>query len=406
MTHRTGPQVYLRAGKPGKTPERVDLGKRLEGLKYDDEEKKADKLTLTIDNFDLTEFERTTWRKGNIIAVSWGYPGDMSPERQCVIQTIKGGVKLHIEALGREAVLGRKVKSRQFEDMKRSDVAKQLAGEYGYGSSKQTIDDSIVVHEQITQGGVTDYVFLRNLAVLLRWEFFIDFDGFHFHPRRLGQKPHRKLHYYNDPQEGDVLSWSIDNDISAGKPGAVQVKGRDPITKEEIDVKADNSTPRDSPASVLEAISEEDGSAKDVEGVASLHVAPTMAKSKEEAEGVAKGLYTQSQINAVQLSLTIWGDPGIVAKSIVQVAGLGPVFSGNYYVSSAHHQVVPGYQVTLKTKRDGHAKAGGAAQDTKSKATVNNADAPPDDGGLDKLTKVNEQDGTAEESYIDKKGRK
>jgi len=406
MSARTGAEVFLSVTLAGaQEPERLDLSTRFLGISYDDDEKKPDKLMLRVDNFDLTEFEQDTWRKGNVIHVSWGYHGEMSPERECVIQTVKGSTELSIEANGKEAVMNRKKKGRTFLNTTRSGAVKKILKEYNITFAEANIDDTEVVFEQISQAAVTCYEFIRDLARRERFEFFIDFDGGHFHKRRTGQKPQREFVYYIDPNQGDIITWNIDNDISAGKPGAVNLQGRDPDTKEDVDAKADNTTvTRDGPGAVLESIGEDDGAAHDVALVASEHVAPT-TEAQPAAERKAAGLYTQSQLAAVKLTMTCWGDPNVLAKSIISIGGLGPLFSGNYYVNSVKHDVGSGYTMVIKCSRDGHGKSGGMAGDTKTKAKLNDADPPANADGLTPVEKVDEEDGTATQTFQDTRGR-
>ena len=57
-------------------------------MEYQDSEKKADQLKLTVDNWDLSNFDNPVWRAGNKVTITWGYPGRMSPVRECVIQKV------------------------------------------------------------------------------------------------------------------------------------------------------------------------------------------------------------------------------------------------------------------------------------------------------------------------------
>lgn len=408
MTVRDAPQVYITSERPGTgSPERLDLGTRFKGLTYVDDEKKADKLTIKLNNFDLTEFERSAWRKGNILRVSWGYPDAMCPERECIITKVKGFTELVVEAEGKEMVMARSHKNRHWENKTRAAVVKEILAEYHIAFETKNIEDTGITYSQITQGAVTDYVFVRDLARRDRFEFYIDFDGAHYHKRQLGQKPQRVFWYYTDPGRGDIIGISIENDISATtKPGGVTLQGRDLDKKEDFEVKAGNKdTPRDGEGTVLEAIDEADGTPHNVENRASAHKGPAGEATKDAAQHKANGLYTQSQVNAVQLGLHCIGDPNIVAKAVISVKGIGPIMSGNYYVNEVTHNVGAGYDMKIKCKRDGFGKAGGIAGDAASKAKVNNADAPANQDGTEGFTDVNPQDGSTQEKYRDTRGR-
>jgi hypothetical protein len=61
---------------------------------YEDAEHKADKLVLSVDNWDLANSDDPVWRKGNLLEVPWGYPGDVAPTPQVVIQKVTGAQAL------------------------------------------------------------------------------------------------------------------------------------------------------------------------------------------------------------------------------------------------------------------------------------------------------------------------
>ncbi len=401
---RTEPQLFVSVAGPGGI-DRVDVSQRVISLTYEDDEKKADKLTLKVDNFDLTEFERPTWRKGNILYVSWGYAGALSPERECVILNVKGGTELSIEANGKEMLLNRSHKMRHWENVRRSDVVREIAAEYGFVGDRVDIQDTAVIYPQVTQARLTDYQLIRDLATREKYEFFIDFDGLHFHERNLKQKPIREFVYYTDPLHGDVIAWAIESDIASGKPGSVTVKGRNPDTGENFESTADNTSAQrptlaptiESPAPVdlIDQASgvQSEGVLPDKPPAASEAIYPTAEGTEEGAKREAEGLYSASQLQAIKLTMTCWGDPDTVAKSTAALSGFGPVVSGNYYVTSVKHDVGAGYTMVLKLRRQGMNKGSGGsgagaggAGDAESAGTLNKETAPVEDAALDEIS--------------------
>ena len=79
----------------------------------------------------------------------------------------------------------------------------------------------------------------------------------------------------------------------------------------------------------------------------------TSADNQPKAEREAKGQHRKARRNAIRLKLNCIGDPGVNAKSIIEVKGLGARLSGNYYVENAKHTVGDGYRMTLTIRRDG-----------------------------------------------------
>ena len=205
LLSRSEPVILVRVIPEGSHAQRVDLSDRVVSLTYEDCESKADKLVLSVDNWDLRNFDSPTWKKGNLLEVSWGYVGHMSPIRRVVIQRVTGFQTLNVEAHGLAVLLHKVAKSRTFENLRRSDVARELANDYGYGLDRQDIEDTAVVLSCITQARMTDAQLLRRLADREGFQFYIDFDGLHFHRRRLGQRPARVLRFYTPPEVGEVI---------------------------------------------------------------------------------------------------------------------------------------------------------------------------------------------------------
>lgn len=146
MTDRSAPMLTLtvldQAGNQELlSPEEV----KVLNMTYTDSEKAADKLELTVDNFDLANFDNPIWRKGNRVRVSWGYPGNMAPSRECVIRKVTGFTQLKIEARGMAVVMNRVTRSRTWENMSIPEIARQIARENGYGDDSTDIQDSVTV---------------------------------------------------------------------------------------------------------------------------------------------------------------------------------------------------------------------------------------------------------------------
>jgi phage protein D len=325
---------------------------------YTDAERKTDTVKLTVDNSDLSQFDDPAWRKGGRIRVSWGYPGAMAPERTCIITSVKGFRELSIEANGEDVTFNTIQKQRVFEGLKISEIAEQIAGEYGYGSNVRFVDDTGERRDVVTQANLTDAQFLRQHASEVGFEFYVDFDGFHFHERRLGERPVRLLKYFIDQNQGDFIGDpNIENDLTA-KPGRIRTRGRNPRTREDIDVSASNSNDndRETLTEIVEVIDPETTDATNVERlVAQESTNQTAASNETRATRRAQGRFRRAQQVAVKMSATIIGDPTLLAKSIVQIEGMGQRLSVKYYITEIVHNLSPsGYDCALKLVSDGH----------------------------------------------------
>lgn len=396
----------------------VDISERVQQLVYSDKESTgnaqfggADKLTLTVDNFDLQNFDDPFVRDGWRIEVSWGYPGRMSPPRTCTVQKVTGSLVLQVEARGMTVLLHKHPKIRTHSYLKLSDIARLIASEAGYGEALQHIEDTGDVEPHVTQARMTDAAMMRELCRRTGFVWYIDIDGFHFHKRKLGQKPAREFVYYTD-QSGDVLSFNVENDIFTRRAGGVTVKGRDPDTKKPISADADNSTSGGDTALapervVITGISARDGSVTGdfTQESGSTHVVAG-ATSAKAAQKLAAAGYAGSQLTAAILTMECRGDPHLLAKSVVRVRGIGRLIEGNYYVREVTHTVAAGggYSMQVKALRSGrNAGAGGVP----AKGPQNNAPAPapgPGDPSANApLVAISGRDGSV--SFVEGRGR-
>ncbi len=327
-------------------------------FKYTDKERSADVLKLQVDNSDLSQFDDPVWRKGGKLRVQWGYPGGMSPERTVVITSVKGFRELQIEANALSVVMNRVVKCRTFDNTTISQVVRDIASENGFGPDLQIIDEFDEVQEVITQARLTDAQFLRRWASRVGAEFWVDFDGLHFHERRMGEAPVRVITYHEDPEAGDIIGEpTIENDLTA-RPGRVRVRGRNPMNREDIAEDADNDSDADRPtaAPIIEIIDPDTGNTTTVERtLASEDTVPTADATPAAARRRARGRFRRAQQVAVKMSVPIIGDPLLLAKTIVEIRGMGQRLSIRYYTTEVEHDLSPGgYTCKVKLVSDGH----------------------------------------------------
>lgn len=341
--NRDAPIYYVRAVLDSSRSEGVRLDRineRILSVKFEDNERKADKLTLTLDNFDVAMYDEPAFKKGLILDVQWGYAGNMAPARRCVVQSIKGGLIVTVEALAQSILMNKLVRSRVFTNMRRSDIVRQIAREHGYSDETTIIQDTRIVYPELAQARMTDAQMIKSLADLEGYEFYVDHDGFHWHERRLDQPIAHTLRWYTD-RTGEIQSFDLDNDITAKKARRRQ-RGRDPLEGQEIEGEGSDSSDTNavSLGETIEVIDPESISFSSREATeadvraASEDVEPTSAQDAESAQTEARGRFRQSKLVAIQLKLNVIGDPLLQAKQVVKVEGLGQRISGLYYVKA------------------------------------------------------------------------
>lgn len=377
MADRGAPAYWVAVRKEGATGEPLDLTNRVEAVHFVDHERKADKLQLRVNNFDLANFDDPIWAQGNIIQFAFGYESGLSPVREMVIRQVKGSTTLNIVARSKDVLMDRIKRRHAYENVTRSDVVRQIANRNGYLVDNLILGTTEERFEIITQNNLTDAQMLRKLAHQEGYEFFVDFDGLHWHERDLEQAPNRELIYYTDPGQGDIKDYSVDNDITR-KPGRVRVKSRNPLTGETITGLADNET--DQSRAILQEvkaleelilnIDEVTGEVKESTRI----IPPTQsaaqetdiasnAQTAEEAQTEARRRFRKATQNAVKMTLNIVGDPNMLAKSVVQVSGMGKRLSGKYYVKAVESMLgagSDGFAMKLTLITDGFQKRQGA----------------------------------------------
>lgn len=365
---RGGRRLGDRGTRPKPAVPPVDVSDRVTNFTFEDNEAKADRLTFTVDNFDLSQFDDELFARGNIIEFTYGYADGLAPIREAVIRKVTGGLQINVEAHSKDVIMDRVKRRQTWTNKTRSDVVREVAERNGYPLSQQSVEDTEVVYEVLTQPNLTDAQFLRKLANQQGFEFYVDYDGFHWHGRNLEQAPLREFIYYTDPGEGDVLpGWTIENDITR-RPARVRVTGINPTTGAQFAVMVDDSTDkaRDvlQPKTTTQALLLIDpkvgiarGGEREIpvtQTVAHEKDIPTSAETEEEALVEARKIFRKAQQQAVKMQLPAIGDPRVVGKSVVLLTGWGKNVSGRYYAQQIVHTISSGgYTMNMKLITDG-----------------------------------------------------
>ncbi len=379
MANVDRPFFTVKALPEGKGASPLDLTERVLSFEYIDEERKADKLTLKFDNWDLAIFDDPIYRKGTILEVAWGYPGRVAPIRRAIIQKIKGARQVTVEAHGMAMVMHKIKRSRVFENLTLGETVALIAADYGSefnvpgGTTTGNIklDDALdqrVAHR--VQASETDATFLTRIARRYGLEFYVDSLGLHFKQRNMAQAPIKIFTWYTG--EGDFIDFDVDNDI-AKRPGAVTKKGFDPLAKKVISHKADNNSKRDGLAPVIEIVDPVTGALKLQKRASEEHTEHSSEANGKGIKGHAEAKFRQTQHETIKMSFKLVGDPDVLAKRVLQFAGLGKRISGRYYTTQVTHTIENGgYIVSGKAKTDGH--GGYGANNVSSKAAQHKGD--------------------------------
>lgn len=375
MFSQDRPLFILKIAKEGSDAVPIDLGTRLVSMSYEDNEKKTDKLSLTLDNHDFLFLDSDIFKKGNLLIASWGYAGNMQSS-ECIVHRISGELTgdMKVEAEHTGFQLHKNRQSRTFENVTRSEVAEKIGKLNGFGSAQMDIEDTKIRHVHITQPTITDAEFLKRLANAEGFEFYVDASGLHFHERKWDQAPLKKLRWFTD-SVGEIVSGTYESE-SKKKKGRVKTSGRDPLTGEPITVDSKNETvPRTSLATVLEHVDSQTGQSNLQLRIADDDVRPSLEASGPAAKRSSDAAYKKQQRSSFKLKLVVVGDPSLHAKSIVEVTGIGKRWSGLWYVEKCVHKLDTHYVTDLECVRDAHNGHKGVTKDAKTAGSVNTQSA-------------------------------
>ncbi len=393
-----GIRLTLLADERAASGEPLDLGGRVIGFTFEDSERKTDKVSIQLDNFDLSLFDREDLTGGATLEVSWGYPGNMAVPRRVVVKKLKGFTTLTVEGQATSVLMNREAKTRSWENVTRAEVARQIAEEHGYSGELVDVGDTAEVLDVVNQTAETDARFLRRLAAREEFEFYVDDGGFHFHERRQDAAPTHVFTWYADPGRGDVLSVDVESDL-VKRAGRVTVRGRDPMERATIESTASNSSSdRATLAEVIEVVDPETGATSLQTRNATASVHPTSAPTAGRASRESDARFRRAERATVKLSLRVVGDPTLHAKSIVEVRGISGLLSGKYYVTEVKHVISSsGYTCDLKLTRDGQGqRARRLAQEQRGERNTSRART---DGEMTQVEVVDPETGSTRIEY-------
>lgn len=229
---------------------------------------------------------------------------------------------------------GRRVAS--YCQMTVSDVVRKVARTAGLDVGK--IDPTTAVHPQISQGNLTDWMFLTQLAADVGAGIAIVDGKLEFRrPKSAGAAPDTTV-----SATDNVMVLELGRNVlrmravvtSAEQVPDVQVRGWDARAKRAVIGKATAKT-----------VSAEVG-AKPDELAATFHAQPLVATdspyiAQSEVDDAAKALAEQVAGGFAELEVVMRGNPKVRAGTAITLAGAGAPFEGKYTVSASRHVFDP-----------------------------------------------------------------
>lgn len=292
-------------------------------------------------------FDRRTLDFGKTFSVEFGPPGESGPTFAGRISGLEAHFPSDREpdflvlAEDRFQDLRMERRTRSFEDVSDADAIRRIASEHGLTAQ---VDIDGPTHRTLAQVNQSDLAFLRERAAAVDAELWIDNRTLYVQARSRRSSGSVTFTYGRDLLELSVLA-----DL-AHQRTSVRITGWDVGAKETIDEEVGVSAiqaelgGRRAGSTALEALSPR------VE-----RMATSVPLSREEARKLAETRYRRRARSFVRAQGVVDGSVRLRVGTTVELARVGPLFEGPYYVTLARHtfDVLNGYRTTFFAERAG-----------------------------------------------------
>ena len=286
------------------------------------------------------------FKEGNSVAIDIGYGDNLKTLFQGEITGLepefptKEPPTLTVRGYDRRHRLMGKRKARTFLNMKDSDIANQIAGDW---SLKPEVKDTRVTLAYVLQHNQTDFEFLQERAQRIGYEVVVTDTTLHFRPRQNEGSPAVTLR-----REVELLDFRA-RLTTIGQVEEVFVQGWDPKKKEKVVSRSGTGDERKMGGSVSGPATVRQVFTGTKETTVNMPIV-----SQAEADQLARGWFGEMALRHVEGHGICIGQPDLRAGTLVNIEGLGRRFSGSYYITSTEHKYTPktGYRTAFTVRRN------------------------------------------------------
>ena len=265
--------------------------------------------------------------KGEITGLEPEFPEDTPPTL-----TIRGYDRRHR--------LMRIKKTRTYMNMRDSEIAAQVAGDWGLAPKTE---DSQVTYPYVLQHNQTDFEFLQSRAQRIGYEMVVSDKSLFFRPRPSMGTPSVTLR-----REVELIDFTV-RLSTVGQVEEVFVRGWNPSGKEEYVAHsvAGSEQLMGGSASGSTAVQQAFGNTGRTTVDLPVH-------SQAEADQLADGQLKETAMTYIEGYGICIGIADLRAGNSVKIQGIGQRFSGIYYVTSSEHKYDPrsGYRTAITVRRN------------------------------------------------------
>lgn len=253
-------------------------------------------------------------------------------------------IQVHVRGYDKSIKLSQGKNTRAFKKMTAADIIKKVVGENGLSADASS---SSAAKDQVIQLNQTNWEFIQYLAQL---------DGLHvaFKNDKLVCKPISSI-----STSGISLKWR--DNLSKFRPklsglgqvSSVEMTGWDIKTKKEVTSKI-TSGQANKYYDIGDSV-KGSAAAKKLSGGNPAHNALDIpGKSVSDMKSAAEGAFEVQESRYVTAEGEAFGDPLLVAGTMVTITGIGTRFSGKYFVTAARHEFSQGQYRVIFGIHGGH----------------------------------------------------
>lgn len=276
---------------------------------------------------------------GEVVGISPSFPESGTPT-----VTVTGRSRMHR--------LKTSAGSQSFAQQKDSDIVSSLVSAAGLTAA---VDDTTIQHEYVLKWNQSNLDFILYRARRIGYEVWAQGKTLNFKkPRTTGAKVYtlvwgRTSKAFNPSMKTMPLRSFAPRMDAQGQVSEVTVKSQDPKTREPIEGKATSADL----TKKMGATSGPDAAAAAFGDKAKLLISDEPVATQAEAEQHAKAVLNERAMKFVTGTGATIGIPDLLPGAMVEIDGVGPRFTGLYYVVRTVHSLgTGGYTTTFDVQRN------------------------------------------------------
>lgn len=319
---------------------------------YEESNDKDNQLTLQIRNQDIAMIDSDWLVQGTELYFIFGYKGqEQSAKKSAIITEIDINyveeISVTIRVLDKGNLMKKVNRNRVWENLHASAIVIAIANIY-------KLDYEIIptskTYENLPQGNMSDFDFLRKLANENNRYLHVSNNVLYFTERKLDGKS--SVTYTYRDGNSKVVSFKIKNKgiESLGVSSGAKVSRVNTETNETMQVE---TKPNETGTSAL-------GKFLDIFDINSLfgsekatNTVTHTTNDKDVLKNKLDKQVAESQLNAIEGTLTLEGEPNLKEGMIITIAGLAQKHNGNYFVTTVKHSISDsGYETVATVKKN------------------------------------------------------